>query len=137
MALDRSTVLAQIKEVESEERRLASLKQHLTKLLDLVTGGGAAKMLVKPGEAVAARVSRRRGGRRIRRSAEELQKFAAEVVEFIKAGGEEGRTGGEINAKFGPPQGTATSTLLQKFAAGQVKSKGQRASKRYFFAGSK
>src|SRR5687768_5748657 len=42
-----------------------------------------------------------RKGRRTRRSREEIQAAAKKVVDFISAGGKEGRSGREIKAKFG------------------------------------
>jgi hypothetical protein len=66
-----------------------------------------------------------------KRTPEEVNQQAKEMLAFIKKAGEDGVTGKEINAKFGKVVGT-TRAFVESRTGEKVKTKGERSAMRYF-----
>lgn len=73
-----------------------------------------------------------KGGRRKRRSTDELQAQAKAMVEYIVAGKADGRTGSEIKKKFPIGEGITIKNFIEQYAGERVKTTGKKAAMRYF-----
>lgn len=132
MALTGDMLKSEIARLDDEIARATQMREHFQQLLALLGGGGLKRRPGRPlGSTAAVRPARtRRGGKRIRRSREQLSARAAEMVAFIKAAGTV--TGQALNAKFGTPQGTTTKAFLSKYAPdASVKTTGKRSKMSY------
>ena len=68
--------------------------------------------------------------RKRRRSTEECEAQAAEIVAFIKAAGKDGVGGGDITAQFGKIA-PSVRAFLEKYSDAKIKTTGNKASMRY------
>jgi hypothetical protein len=88
----------------------------------------------RPKGSVAEIAADGSGGRkkRIRRSLESLKEIAEKMVAFIQSKGDQGASGREMRAEFGPYQ--SFKVFVKDKAGVNLKTKGQRSQIRYFVA---
>lgn len=135
---DLKSVLAP---VDTIVKRLSRHRAQLQEEIDLIDtqlarfdglASGTTRAKKVEVEAEDAPAPKRRGkGKRTRRSREEIDAFAQQIVDFIKATGKEGTTGKEIKAKFGklPP---SVNAWLGLYSPVKVKTMGKQSAMRYF-----
>lgn len=68
---------------------------------------------------------------RKRRSRDQLEAIAAEIVEFISGKGKEGASGNEIKSKFGDLL-PSVNAWLKNYSTAKVKTTGSKSKMRYF-----
>jgi hypothetical protein len=120
--------LAQVVERLSARReRVRAELEALNEQIERFGGGQRSN-----GRKVEPATPTKRVGKRIRRSREQVEAQAAEVVNFIKAAGKSGISGKEIKKQFGNLL-PSVNAFLKSFAKGaKIKTTGQKSTMRYF-----
>lgn len=91
-------------------------------------GGRRRKPGPKPEGAAASQPGRKV---RKRRSREQLESMAADIVKFIGGKGKEGASGNEIKAEFGDLL-PSVNAWLKNYSTAKVKTTGSKSKMRYF-----
>jgi ElaB/YqjD/DUF883 family membrane-anchored ribosome-binding protein len=121
---------------EAKQAYINSLQAEIDRLqeeLDRVVGrnGSPATRRTAPKAESGPKPARKRRGRR---SSEEVNAQAREMIEYIRSKGREGATGKEITQKFGKILPSIKEFLNSRDAGAKVKTKGAASNTVYFVA---
>jgi hypothetical protein len=121
----RETIVAAIAKAKAEVTRMVLIIDEMEKLIG-VDGIPAAKSPIKskpgpkPGKVTKGK-----------RTPEQVNQQAKEMLAFIKKAGDEGVSGRDINAKFGKVIPTV-KVFVEERTGEKLKTKGERSAMRYF-----
>jgi hypothetical protein len=132
-----SRILAPLSEIieKLKERRalLEDQKRSVEAEIELIEGelarlnGGHGR--AKKGER--AEPDKRGRGKRVRRTRDQVEAHAGQIVDYIRSKGKEGVSGREIKAKFGAVLPTVQAYLKQYAPDAKIKTEGKKAAMRY------
>jgi hypothetical protein len=111
---------------KTEVAKMVRLIDHLEELLGDGPSTTTATTKAKPGPKPSK-------AKQSKRTPEQVNKQATEMLAFIKKAGEEGVSGREINSKFGKVIPTV-KVFVETRTGEKLKTKGQRSAMRYFAA---
>lgn len=128
-SLRRKKVETILRPLHRERRKLQARVEKINQLIDralgkTVTGKAVVSIRTTKGKGT-------KGSKRTRRSAEELKKIAASVVEFVKSKGKTGVTPAEIKAAFGQLFPSPLQ-FVKKYVGTKLQRKGHAKRPRYY-----